>query len=58
MFAKSRKNNRVLAIGDGHNDTPMLNAADCAIRIDSRESSENNVGTSEDKADFVVKNFT
>ena len=39
-LAKNELKKRIMAIGDGYNDTQMLEAADCGIRIRKRESNQ------------------
>ena len=43
-----------MAVGDGYNDTPMLVAADCGVRLVSPQSKQNQT---EKDSDFVISQF-
>lgn len=54
-IARHRLKAKILAVGDGYNDTPMLLAADCGVRLvkPGRLSAK-----SEKNSDFVITQFS
>lgn len=56
-LAKSHLNMKVMAIGDGYNDTQMLQAADCGIRIVKPTSVHDQDRAIKAEADFIITNF-
>ena len=54
-IAKYRLKARILAVGDGYNDTPMLLTADCGVRLvkPGRLSAK-----TEKTSDFVITQFS
>jgi P-type E1-E2 ATPase len=48
---------RILALGDGQNDTPMIQTADIGVRIVSKDKRGHMDTSLEKQADFVISKF-
>ena len=56
-LAKQRLKTCILAIGDGHNDSQMLAAADCGVRLKHTEFIIDDKKKRTENADFVITEF-